>query len=103
MYAIGDTTAILLPDGLDDWLTAGAFLLIQSSRAWSSRCLRMGLAFRWAAAFLPLAWRRQAPLAALSAMLASLLLIGVVGEPDQSGSKPLDPSPPDDRPSRGRC
>jgi signal transduction histidine kinase len=75
-----------------DWLLTGALLLVTEFEIWIAPVFQTGLpgprpALSVLAAFamIPLLWRRTAPPHALIVMLVAVVLIGVVGEPDQSG------------------
>lgn len=76
----------------EDWLAAGAFLLVAEFEIWVEPVFENGLpgprvplALLTAIALLPLAWRRRFPLPAVATMTGSLVLVGALGEPEQSG------------------
>jgi signal transduction histidine kinase len=96
LAAVGAITARLKPlvagTRPEHWLAAGAFLLVAEFEVWVEPVFenglpgpRLPLAVLAASAVIPLAWRRRSPFLALGVMTGSLLLIGLIGKPQQSG------------------
>lgn len=74
-----------------DWLVVGALLLVTEFEIWIEPVFQTGLpgprlplAVLAVVAIVPLLWRRRSPLTVLGLMLSALLLIGVVGDPEQA-------------------
>lgn len=75
-----------------DWLVVGALLLVTEFEIWVEPVFQTGLpgprpalSVLVAVAIVPLLWRRHSPLTVLGILLSGLLLIGVVGDPEQAG------------------
>ncbi|MPZ70757.1 MAG: sensor histidine kinase [Actinobacteria bacterium] len=74
-----------------DWLVVGALLLVTEFEIWIEPVFQTGLpgprpplAVLAVVAIVPLLWRRQSPLTVLAIMLVGLLLVGVIGDPEQA-------------------